>query len=192
MHGVEYRRDLPHKFPTGTPIFVTWRLYGSLPDATPDESARIEKLTARQKFTRIERLLDAATFGPLWLSDPNIAEMVCATIERGHTQFRRYSLHAYVVMSNHVHLLITPRFEMSFIMKELKGVTARRANLLLGRTGQTFWRAESFDRWCRDVEHFEKIRNYIALNPVKVGAAVSAEAFPWSSSHRNVCAPLGK
>ena len=192
MTGTAYRRDLPHIFPLGAPIFVTWRLNGSLPEATPAELEAISKLTPRERFTRIEKLLDGARFGPRWQSDVRIAQVVCETIECGHVQFARYSLHAYVVMSNHVHMLITPRYPMSEIMKSLKGVTARRANQILGRTGQIFWRQESFDRWCRDDDHFRRIRDYIENNPVKVGAAESPQEFPWSSAHRGVAVPLGK
>jgi REP element-mobilizing transposase RayT len=171
---------------------VTWRLHGSLPEATPAEVEAISKLTPRQKFTRIEKLLDSASYGPHWLTDARIAQVVCETIECGHVRFARYSLHAYVVMSNHVHILITPRYPMAEIMKTLKGVTARHANQILGRTGQDFWRRESFDRWCRDEEHFRKIREYIENNPVKVGAAKSPREFPWSSACRGVAVPLGK
>ena len=54
-----------------------------------------------------------------------------------------YQLHAYVVMANHVHLLITPHVEVSSLMQSLKRFTAREGNRMLGHTGQPFWQDES-------------------------------------------------
>ena len=185
MNALNYRRDLPHRFPPNRAIFVTWRLEGSLPAPSAAEWSRLRALPPRDSLIRIEKILDAARFGPIWLREPRIAEIVCAAIEAGQDQFNRYDLHAYVVMSNHVHMLITPRCEVATIMGQLKGVTARRANLILGQTGRTFWRRESFDRWCRDEEHFLRVRNYIYLNPVRTGLARTPEEFPWGSAHRD-------
>jgi len=49
-----------------------------------------------------------------------------------------------------VHLLITPRVEVSRLMQSLKRFTAREGNRMLGLTGQPFWRDESDDRLVRD------------------------------------------
>jgi len=54
-----------------------------------------------------------------------------------------YILHAFVVMPNHVHLLITPKAPVPKLMQGLKGATARRANQILKRTG----RAAQDCRW---------------------------------------------
>ena len=186
MNGKDYRRDLPHKFPDGASVFVTWRLEGSLPVPSDAENLMIQKLSARESLVRVEKLLDAAVVGPVWLTDPRIAELVCGAIEEGQNRFNRYRLHAYVVMSNHVHVLITPHHDMATIMNQLKGVTARRANQLLGMSGERFWQRESFDRWCRDEDHFFKVWNYIRLNPVKVGLAKTPEGYRWGSAYRGV------
>jgi len=61
-----------------------------------------------------------------------------------------YELAAYAIMSNHVHVLILPKIVPSRLLQSWKGVTARQANLVLGRTGETFWQAESYDHWVRD------------------------------------------
>jgi putative transposase len=60
-------------------------------------------------------------------------------------------------------------------MRIRKGITARRANQILGRTGQAFWQDESFDRWCRDTTEVQRIRRYIQMNPVKAGLANAPE-----------------
>ncbi len=56
-----------------------------------------------------------------------------------------YRLHTWVVVPNHVHLLLTPNIEPSVLLRRLKGASAREANHLLGLTGQPFWQAESYD-----------------------------------------------
>ncbi len=90
---------------------------------------------------------------------------------------------AWVVMPNHVHLLITPCVELPKIMHSVKGFTAREANRLLGRTGSPFWQKEFFDHWIRNEREFERIRAYIERNPVTAGLAASPEEYCWSSAH---------
>jgi transposase IS200 family protein len=133
------------QFPPGTPLFLTFHLLGSLPPITKVESEAFQKLPGRERQLRIEKLLDAAKHGPTLLADERVAEMVCDAIERGDTEFHRYTLHAYVVMPNHVHMLVTPIHEVSVFMRTLKGITAHHANLILERTGK-FWESRSFDR----------------------------------------------
>ena len=67
-------------------------------------------------------------------------------------------------------------------MQSLKGVTARDANRILGRTGETFWQAESYDHWVRDEKEWLRIAGYIENNPVKAGMVSLAEDYRWSSA----------
>ena len=53
-----------------------------------------------------------------------------------------YVLHAFVIMPNHVHLLATPAVALPKLTKSLKGITAKRANAMLGLTGSPFWQEE--------------------------------------------------
>lgn len=128
----------------------------------------------------MDRLLDNAYTGPLYLRQMEIAKMVVEAIryrDHGH-----YELHNYVVMANHVHLLITPRMEVCRVMQSLKRFTAREANRMLGLTGRPFWQDESYDRLVCDEVEFQRIANYIEMNPVNAGMAASPETFPWSSA----------
>jgi REP element-mobilizing transposase RayT len=128
----------------------------------------------------MDRLLDQATSGPLYLRQPAIAQIVVDAIQYrdpGH-----YRLHSFVVMPNHVHLLITPRVPLSQAMHSLKRFTARAANRTLGLTGNPFWQDESFDRLVRDEREFERIVAYIENNPVKACIAAAPDEFPWSSA----------
>src|SRR5437016_1201069 len=61
-------------------------------------------------------------------------------------------------MPNHVHMLVLPKISPSKFMKSLKGFTAREANLVLNRTGEPFWQAESYDHWVRNSDEGERIR----------------------------------
>jgi len=100
---------------------------------------------------------------------------------RGEKALAQYLLHAYVVMPNHVHLLITTRFPLSRIMRGIKGVSARDANRILGRHEKAFWQDESYDHWVRDEAEFGKIRFYIEYNPVGAGLVKQPEDWKWSS-----------
>jgi len=187
-----YRRNLPHWHPEAKTIFVTWRLYGSLPrglggTATPGcadknkSTGKSARATAGphatkwgREFRRMDAVLDRGAFGPVWLRDPEIAGIAERAIRRGQ-ELEQYILHAYVVMPNHVHVLLAPLLPLARITGGIKGVSARDANSVLGLTGKHFWQDESFDHWVRNVAEFERIRLYIEYNPVMGG---------WSSGLR--------
>ncbi|MGE5645668.1 MAG: transposase [Acidobacteriota bacterium] len=95
-----------------------------------------------------------------------------------------YRLHAWVVMANHVHVLLTPRVTASKLHQSVKGFTARQANELLGRTGEQFWQRESYDRWVRNEQEFQRIVGYIERNPVTAGLVARVEDYRWSSAHK--------
>ena len=126
--------------------------------------------------------LDQGLTGPLHLSRPEIADLIVKAILYGEHKMKMYEVHAFVVMSNHVHLLTTPRASLAKITQSLKRYTATEANRILGLTGKTFWQGESYDHLVRDNEEFTRICRYIENNPVKAGLVNAAEDFPWSSA----------
>ena len=130
-----------------------------------------------------ERALDAASSGPLWLKDPEIAGCVERTILFG-AELGHYTLRAYVVMPNHVHVLLEPLVCMHKLMSGIKGVSAHSANAKLGRTGKPFWQDESFDHWIRNAAQFERTKTYIERNPVRARLCAKPEDWPWSSAHK--------
>jgi putative DNA methylase len=176
-----YERNLPHWQPDRRSIFLTWRLHGSLPRAFVYQLRELQPQPGKQ-FIIADLRLDAAATGPRWLSDPKIAGYAEAAIRRG-AELGHYVLHAYVVMPNHVHILIDPVAPLRRITAGIKGVSAQDANKALARTGKPFWQDESFDRWIRNSTQFHRIRNYIEQNPVKAGLTVKAEDWQWSSAH---------
>lgn len=132
-------------------------------------------------FVTTDRALDHYHSGSRWLEQGAIANLVAETIQAGGRERHFYELRAWVVMPNHVHLLMLPKVAVPVIMRWLKGSTARRANLMLGRTGQRFWQDESFDHWVRHNRDLDCIVQYIHENPVRAGLVSSAEKWPWSS-----------
>ena len=69
-------------------------------------------------------------------------------------------------------------FSLQEITKPLKGISARKINLALGRTG-SLWIEESFDRIIRDENDWREKYAYIMNNPVKAGLAEKPEDYPW-------------
>jgi putative DNA methylase len=173
-----HRRRLPPYHAVGQATFVTWRLYGSLPAHRPFPTG----ITPGQAFLALDRLLDHASTGSLFLLRPAIANLVAEAILYREQPLAHYQLHAWVVMPNHVHLLITPRIPVSKLLQSLKRFTATEANRVLGRTGQPFWQTESYDRLVRNEREFRRIRHYIEMNPVQAGLTAIPEQFPWSSA----------
>ena len=178
----EYRRRLPHFHPDGEYLFVTWRLHGTLPLTKPN----IVYPTAGHVFAAEDRAL-AHGCGPLWLSDNRVAGHVAEAIRAGESG-KLYELSAWVVMPNHVHLLILPHKPLPRITHWVKGTTARESNLLLGRSGEPFWQHESYDHWVRNEKEFRRIVGCIEENPVKAGLVAPNRIFqsPGLLPHRHI------
>jgi type I restriction enzyme R subunit/putative DNA methylase len=184
-----YRRHLPHWHPAETFLFLTWRLFGSLPrQAEPSPSQE----TAGRSFLKLDREIDRAVWGPTWLRDRRIASLVVQTLVAGETERKFYQLRAYAVMPNHMHVVLLPKVALPAITRWLKGSTARRANQTLARTGQRFWQDESYDHWIRTQSELERIVRYVERNPVSAGLVSCEAEWPWSSAAKAGAAPLGE
>jgi REP element-mobilizing transposase RayT len=108
--------------------------------------------------------------------------MVESALRYGAATRGSYQLHAWVIMPNHVHVVLEPKIPLATIMRWLKGRTARMANQILGRTGLPFWQDESFDHWVRNADELAAIISYVEENPVKAGFVLSNELWRWSSA----------
>ncbi|MGB9454951.1 MAG: transposase [Bryobacteraceae bacterium] len=126
--------------------------------------------------------MDKGAFGPVWLRDARVARVVADALLHGESGRHFYQLRAWVIMPNHVHLLLRPRTALPIITRWLKGSTARQANLILGRTGEAFWQDESFDHRVRDEVELERIARYVEYNPVSAGLSANPSDWPWSSA----------
>ena len=177
-----YRRHLPHWQPDGVEFFVTWRLHGSLP-------VGCNSITTGRSFVEADRQLEKCGFGPHWLEAPQIAACVEETLIEAERGWGLCRLSAWVVMPNHVHVLLYPLEELAHVLLVLKSASARRANRLLARTGQRFWQDESFDRWVRDSHERHRVIRYIEWNPVAAGLVPAPEKWRWSSAARGLDRP---
>jgi REP element-mobilizing transposase RayT len=174
-----YRR-LPHWVPEETIVFVTWRLAETLPQPPP--AFLVQDSDAGRRFLKMDdRQLDCARDGPRWLEDPNIAASFVEALLYGERVRRSYDLFAWVVMPNHVHVVLKPHAKLrDYAMG--KTATAVRANSIAGRTGQPFWQREYFDRWIRTDKELASVIAYVEANPVKAGYVIRPEDWPWSSA----------
>ncbi len=175
------RRRLPHWQQGQVAVFVTFRLSDSLPrhimepwllarkqfmaiHPLPwDELA--ESLYHREFSISMQQHLDAG-HGCCALRSPEIAKTVADRLHYFDGQC--YRLLSYVVMPNHVHVLLTLEAgeSLSAILRGWKGVSSR----LIHKAGLSalnpFWQREYFDRLIRSPEHLTKVSGYIRENPV--------------------------
>lgn len=127
-------------------------------------------------------------------------------VQRGHNRqvvfaasedFRRYlddlrelkdqfdvRVHAYCLMTNHVHLLLVPGENspsgMARLMKTLAGRATRYRNRLEGRSG-TLWEGRYKSSLVQIDRYLLACCRYIELNPVRAGITRTAADYAWSS-----------
>ncbi len=131
---------------------------------------------------RIEAYLDKG-YGEALLRDARLATIVENTLLFFDAQ--RYSLHACIVMPNHVHVLFTPAsgWFLSQILHSWKSFTSHEIGKLQDRSG-TIWEREYFDRMIRSEKHYAWTVDYIEENPVKAGLCAKREDWVFSSARR--------
>ena len=101
---------------------------------------------------------------------------------RSTMRTKRIVVHDFVVMPNHVHLLMTVPGEMSLekAMQLIKGGFSFRASREFGFRGE-IWQRGFSDVRVNDEQGFEQHREYIENNPVKAGLTNSPEEYPYGS-----------
>lgn len=199
LSGYHTRGYLPHLKVEGGTYWVTLRLYDSLPQEVLKkleaerkewEKQQREKKIAPQEIARqwqrlykkrMHAYLDAG-MGECWLKRDDIGGLVANAIR--FFEGERYDLHAWVVMPNHGHVMVTPRdkWTLSSIEHSWKSYTATAANRILGRVGKPFWQRESFDHLVRNDQEFYFICEYTINNPVSAGLCARPEDWKFSSA----------
>lgn len=96
------------------------------------------------------------------------------------------AVHAYVLMTNHVHLLLTPETERSVgqVMKNLGQRYVQRINKAYGRSG-TLWEGRFKSCLIADQGYLLTCCRYIEKNPVRAGMVAHPREYPWSSYRCN-------
>jgi len=121
------------------------------------------------RFLAVDREMFRATASPTWLKDARAAHCVVDTLFTGAEQWKSYGLFAWVVMANHVHVLVQAHKLLREVTRAVKSTSARQANWILGRRGLPFWQGESYDHWVRDAKEVGRIVHYTEWNPVRAG-----------------------
>ena len=175
------RRILPHWSQPGCTYFVTFRLADSV--AAPVwKEWRDQRATWREthpkpwdretqkdynaKFpAQMELWLDAG-YGSCALQDPTLRDFVVNAIH--HFDGEHFTLGDYVLMPNHVHVLLTPN-EGHSLDDILTGWKRVSGHAILKQTGlpKPFWMQEDFDHVVRSERQLRHFQNYIADNPQK-------------------------
>jgi REP element-mobilizing transposase RayT len=199
VSGLHFRGRLPHLKKENVVYFVTFRLADSLPAREiarlkHERQAVLEQARAAKSpltwheeeqllawyCDRVEALLDAG-HGACWLRRADVAGLVAQALRLFDGQ--RYELRAWVVMPNHVHVIVWPLdgHTLSGILHSWKSFTSKAANRLLGRAG-IFWQKESFDHWIRDEAEHARLVAYVENNPVKGRLCQARTDWQWSSA----------
>jgi leucyl-tRNA synthetase len=176
-------RNLPHWQQDQKYYFVTWRLNDSLPaslvrdwklEAAAWLAARKQPLSTEEEkefhclfSDRLESLLDEGR-GSCILGNPDIAKIVEQTLK--HFDGSRYSLSAFVLMPNHVHVLfkLSAGEDLGKVIHSWKSYSAHEINKALKQEGPV-WQEEYFDRIVRGESHHARVLEYICENPAKAG-----------------------
>jgi putative transposase len=167
--------------PEPAAVFATWRLADSLP-CRSELPHSISSLTEGQRFLAVDRLMDQALSGPVWLENPLVAESVTQALLAAERQWNLCELLAWVIMPNHVHVLMRLNRPLTEVARPIRKTAARMANEILGRPGRTLWHEGSYDYWVRDEAELKRIASYIESNPVTAGLAAQREQWHWSSA----------
>lgn len=92
------------------------------------------------------------------------------------------AIHAYVLMENHFHLLVTPLNDkgLPLMMQAVGRSYVRHFNDLQGRSG-TLWEGRYRSTIVQTDAYLLPCMTYMDLNPVRTGLVADAKDFPWSS-----------
>ena len=198
-------RFLPHWFQPGVATFITFRTADSLPREVIErwivqqqlwlQSNNLQldialnrraistlPLAVRRRFEH-ERdrawhaLLDEC-HGECLMRKSEVAEIVAEALL--HFDGQRYDMDSFVIMPNHVHLLVQFRLPTTLRSqtKSWLHYSAVEINRRLGRDGK-FWQSEPFDHLVRSVTQFEYLQRYIADNPRRAHLR-AGEYYYWS------------
>lgn len=193
--GLHSRGYLPHVDGAEYQM-ITYRLGDALPQNVLE---RLKELPEKQRRIQTEAIMDSG-LGSCLLAKPEIASMVIDNWR--YFDNNRYQLIAWVIMPNHVHVLIRV-FEnqsLSNIVQSWKSYTSKQILKHLHHAGgppalpekaiatdaesetRQIWQADYWDRYIRDEKHYRQAIEYIHQNPVKAGLVNHPEEWHWSSA----------
>jgi putative transposase len=109
------------------------------------------------------------------------ADLLLETLQHYRSE-GHYKLHAFVVMPDHIHLLLTPNEKtISQVMNLIKGGFSRRMDSKL-----PVWQRGFADHLVLSAEAFETRRSYIHQNPVRAHLTTAPELYSHSSAFQRL------
>jgi len=100
----------------------------------------------------------------------------------GYRRQGHYALHAFVLMPEHFHLLLTPVVTVERALQLIKGGYSHAAGQEFGRNME-IWQRGFTDHRIRDVADFQAHRDYIHRNPVERGLVAEASQYRYCSAY---------
>ena len=182
--AVRKRNRLPHWDARDAIYFVTFNLFDAIPEEVrskrrAEADAQLAHIRAtRGSVTIAERkAIDVwlavklgesldQSHGMCFLRAPRVATIVASALT--YFDEKRYSLLAWCVMPNHVHVVMEACADLKATVHSWKSFSANEANELLGRSGP-FWRADYFDRCIRNSKELHNTVEYVLRNPAEAG-----------------------
>jgi putative transposase len=174
------RGYLPHFDAPGVTQFITFQLHDAFPVTRRAElEAVLKEADDSTKRRKVEAWLDRGR-GECWLRRREVAEIVGQVLLGADGQ--DYRMQAWVVMPNHVHLVVEVRdVPLTKLIHGWKGKSSREVNKALNRAG-SFWQEDYYDTVIRDEAHLKRAIRYTEQNPVKAFLTKDARKWPWSSA----------
>ncbi|HEY6339417.1 MAG TPA: transposase [Candidatus Sulfotelmatobacter sp.] len=99
-----------------------------------------------------------------------------------HYRGTAYLLHEFVIMPDHIHVLLTPTTSLEKAIQFIKGGFSYRAKKELG-SNMEVWQKGFSDHRIRDASDYRLHQIYIRQNPVRKNLCERAEEYPYSSAH---------
>ncbi len=187
---IYYRNRLPHIVPVGAIVFVTFRLYGSLPEAVienlrekrhakereirsnPRLNEKVRSLELVKAYTEyfeaFDDVLDKQQYGESYLADPEIASIMQDKLHQFDND--KYYLLAYCIMPNHVHMLIDLSCQLNRdpLEKELQNYVQLHGIMKLIKGGSAYLINQKLKRhgkvlWQKDsYDRYMRNQNHLA------------------------------
>ncbi len=175
------KNNFPHWQQENATYFLTYRLADSLPsellgklrsekeawkESNPTPWSNDQEMEYHRLFSaEIDRMLDKG-HGICVLRETENSKIVSDVFK--HFDGERYLIHSFVIMPNHVHILVS--LETGTALEKLvaswKRYSANDINKRNAAIG-TVWQRDYFDRIIRDWDHFANVARYIRRNPSK-------------------------
>src|ERR1700742_1431036 len=132
----------------------------------------------RRRATSGTFLITSVTHDRRRIFQVDATAKLCLEILQRYRRQGLYKLHAFVVMPDHVHLLLTTE-NLPKAMQRIRGVFSHDL-----ASKREVWQPDYDDRQIFSEKDYFNARDYIHQNPVRAGLVLNAEDYPYSSAFR--------